>query len=119
MNLIGIKDQAEYFILIHLQKAVLDNEYDYSTFGKIAEPLVARIIKKYFIERHKCSEEDFYESPNKNIFPDLRYKNIAIEFKCAISDDAPGNDMGTLNSWPKKITTYNDNIYYPELFITD
>lgn len=112
MDLLLIKNEIEDYVLKYLQKAVVDNEYNYSTFGKIAEPLMARGVKDFFMKKHGFLETDFFEAPDKNAFPDLKFNTIAIEFKCAKIDKGPGNDMGTLNSWPEKIRLYGDNIFY-------
>lgn len=116
MDLLLVKREIEIYILKYLQKAVADNEYKYSTFGKDAEPLMALGIKNYFIKKHNFLETDFVEAPGKNDFPDLKFNTKAVEFKCAKFNKEPGNDLGTLNSWPSKIDKFNDNIYY--LFVS-
>lgn len=112
MDLLLVKRKLEKYILKYLQKAVTFNEYKYSTFGKDAEPLIASSIKEYFMIKYNFLPTDFIEALGKNEFPDLKFNTKAIEFKCAKSNEPPGNDLGTLNSWPKKISQYNDNIYY-------
>lgn len=113
MNLIPYKQEIEDFVFTNANKIINENKYDYTTFGKEIEPILSFCLRKYFANFHNIDDSNFYDAPDKNYFPDLTlFDNIAIEFKSAINTAQPENDMGTLNSWGKKIKKFGDNIYY-------
>jgi len=118
-------------ILAFLKKTLdEDDSLNYRTFGTNIEdylsPEVIKIFRKGgFIKK----ESDYVEAPNKNHFPDFELKttsSLALDFKSGnrsrktgnrwVSTNNSNNDLGTLNSWPKKIGKFGgDNIYF--LFI--
>ncbi|ELB2056874.1 hypothetical protein QNZ53_002082 [Vibrio parahaemolyticus] len=86
---------------------------DYEIFGKQVEGLVCNLVSNYFEESEFSAT--FSRAKNKNEFPDLKVTvnsvNYALEIKAGESSTGPGNDMGTLRAYPKKLEDYNDNIY--------
>lgn len=117
-------------ISTHLANEIHFGKYRYETFGKQIEEPVTEIVKK-LLEKGKIikGENDIEISENKNQFPDIRLnldQVIAIEIKSGCHSKKKkkkwektknsNNDLGTLNSWPKKFKQYDgNNIYY--LFI--
>lgn len=95
----------------YINKTEVYGGIDYTTFGKqieeaICEALIGYFNKKNMLKSHKIA-------PTKNDFPDFELnKEFAFEIKAAWNKSNPENDMGTLNSWTKKLQKYNDNIYY-------
>ncbi|MDQ0350356.1 hypothetical protein J2R98_000159 [Alkalibacillus filiformis] len=113
MDLMLYKNEIEEELLRYSNQCVKENEYDYTTFGKEIEPILSEGLRFYFMSKFNFSESDFYEAPNKNHFPDFTLcREIAIEFKAAVYNRKPENDMGTINSWSSKLKEYGDNIYY-------
>lgn len=118
-------------IKTELSEVVKRNKFDYKTFWTSIEPFIIEIIIKKLIDNWIISSNEYKESWNKNIFPDLTimpngWVKIAMEIKSWNHSrktwDSWGttnnseNDMGTLNKWEEKIKTFwGENIYY--LFI--
>lgn len=110
---IDLQDLKKY-ILTNLPKKVKEAKLnDYTTFGKNVEEPLSDVIEDYLkLKKVKCI---FKRAKNKNTFPDLEVKIgkeiFAFEHKAAESSSVD-NDLGTLNTFPKKIEKYGDNIYY-------
>jgi hypothetical protein len=87
---------------------------NYRNFGTAIEPFITKHIKEYLIKNDNYNETDFKEASDKNEFPDLFIikGSYAVEYKSAVNDNGPANDMGTLNEWKRKIEKYEDRIYY-------
>lgn len=118
---------SKKIILNHLKRAVKDNPFNYRTFGMEIEDFISEILieifKKYGFIKNK---KDYKLAPNKNYFPDFELKTrplLAIDYKSGnmsklsagqwVSCKNSNNDMGTFNSWPKKIKKFGGgNIYY-------
>lgn len=113
-------DDFKKYLLSELQKKILDNNLsNYENFGKEIEPHVSDIIEEY-LDCNKIIYES-HRAPDKNYFPDLtlyiRGKKYAVEYKCGIYNkygeifNEPANDLGTINSYTKKINDFNKNIF--------
>ncbi|MBS1516591.1 MAG: hypothetical protein JSS91_00730 [Bacteroidetes bacterium] len=119
--------EAKPQLLAFLQQVIIDNKFNYETFGKeIEKYLVSKIIEILTTKGIIKNDSDYHLAPNKNHFPELTLytdPNLAIELKsgnhfkktlgrwgtCKNSE----NDMGTLNSWGDKLEKFGgDNIYY-------
>ena len=103
------------FIKENLQDKIIEKGLnDYQTFGKNAEEPISDLIEEYLKNNDYTYTAE--RAPKKNDFPDLKItlnnQTYALEHKAAASDENPGNDLGTLNSFPKKLKLYKDNIYY-------
>ena len=111
-------------MLKNLKKFLLNeiSEHDlnsYENFGKMIEDHISDIIEEYL--RNKKIKFKSYRAPNKNYFPDLtltiRGNKYALEYKCGLYNKSgtfitePANDLGTLNSYTKKIDKFNNNIF--------
>ena len=114
-------------IILHLQKTIETHDFDYKTFGTAIEDFVLdEIIKILTEEKIISNKDDFKRAENKNEFPDLRIIKpclLALEVKSGNHSRKNGrewvvcknsnNDMGTLNTWAKKIKEFGgENIYY-------
>lgn len=115
-------------ILTYLHEVISNVNVDYSTFGKEIEPyLIEKIIEIYRNAGVIKSNKDYKVAKDKNEFPDFTLLStespLAIEIKagnhskkdkgkwkkCKNSE----NDMGTINSWPKKLKDFGGEwIYY-------
>lgn len=114
LNFALIKKDVETFIKMHLYNAVKKGAYNYTTFGKVVEDLIADGLEYFFHNKFNIPYTQFKRAKDKNEFPDfLIMNNYAIDFKAAISSQQPENDLGTINSWPEKISTFgSENIYF-------
>lgn len=85
---------------------------NYQTFGKDVEDLISDLVKEYL--NNKQIKYKATLAKNKNDFPDLKLfinnLNYAFEYKAGRSDKV-ANDLGTLDSYQKKITEFGDRIY--------
>ena len=118
---------SKKFLFDYLKNVIENNSFNYRTFGIDIEPYISSALievfkKKGFIK----SEKDYFIAPDKNYFPDFELKTsplLAIEYKSGnktklfkgkwIECKNSNNDMGTLNTWLKKIKKFGDNnIYY-------
>ncbi|WP_434580462.1 hypothetical protein MLC52_10925 [Sulfurimonas sp. NW15] len=107
---INIKELQEH-ILNDIKNVPSQNSFDYTTFGKEIEVFITDSMSNYFT---KIGISKFKIAPDKNYFPDFELidDKIALEIKAGRNNANPENDMGTLNSWTKKLNKFNDNIYY-------
>ena len=114
-------------ILKFLQKIIIDNQFDYKTFGTAIEDfLLEEIINSLREKKIIKNENDYSRAENKNKFPDLKIIKpalLALELKSGNHSRKKGNrwmicknsnnDLGTLNSWDKKIKEFGgENIFY-------
>jgi len=114
-------------ILKHLKGVLKKHPFDYKTFGTAIEDHLLDEVVKILREKGLIKKDsDFQRAQNKNEFPDLRIlkpKLLALEVKSGNHSRKKGrawttcknsnNDMGTLNSWNKKIKEFGgENIYY-------
>ncbi len=114
-------------LLKYLSKVIIDNNFQYTTFGvEIENYLLPEVIKILKEKKLIKSDSDFQRAENKNKFPDLKIltpKLIALEIKAGNHSRKKGsewvkctnsnNDMGTLFSWDKKIKEFGgENIFY-------
>lgn len=119
--------EAKPQLITFLKQVIINQKFNYETFGKDIEkhvlPEILRILRLKGIIK---SNSDYHLAQNKNEFPELTLftkPNLAIELKsgnhfkkkkgkwgvCKNSE----NDMGTLNSWSKKLNKFGgENIYY-------
>lgn len=110
-----------------LRKALKNNEFEYQTFGKDIENYVTEVVIDIFEEAGLIrSERDYHLAHNKNEFPELTLlsspKPIAIDVKSGNTYRKKGaawrhtnnsnNDLGTLNTWPKKLSKFGGHIYF-------
>lgn len=114
MTLSDIKEDIEAYVKRYLITAVKNNSYNYTTFGKIVEDLIADSLDAFFSTRYHINKDQCKRAKNKNEFPDyLLLKKHAIEFKSAINSKQPENDLGTINSSPEKLQSFGgNNIYF-------
>lgn len=124
---IKVLTRSKKDILNSLKRVIKNNSFNYRTFGVEIEPHISSVLieifkKKGFIK----SEKDYILAPDKNYFPDFELRlppPLAIEYKSGnkvklsrgrwIGCKNSNNDMGTLNTWLKKIKKFGDkNIYY-------
>ncbi len=111
----------------HLQKIIVAGNFSYKTFGTaIEEFLLSEVIEILREKKIITSETDYQMAENKNQFPDLKILTpmlLALEVKSGNHSRKRGkqwvtcknsnNDMGTLNSWEKKIKVFGgENIFY-------
>ena len=108
------------FLLKEIPKKISEHDLNsYENFGKMIEDHISDIIEEYL--RNKKIKFKSYRAPNKNYFPDLtltiRGNKYALEYKCGLYNKSgtfitePANDLGTLNSYTKKIDKFNNNIF--------
>lgn len=100
-------------------KIKLNHLTSYENFGKEIEPHISDIIEEYL--DCKKIKFDAYRAPDKNHFPDLtltiKGTEYAVEYKCGLYNNSgnisnePANDLGTLNSYTKKIKKFKENIF--------
>ena len=106
------------FLLKEIPKKISEHDLNsYENFGKMIEDHISDIIEEYL--RNKKIKFKSYRAPNKNYFPDLtltiRGNKYALEYKCGLYNKSgtfitePANDLGTLNSYTKKIDEFNNN----------
>lgn len=122
-TLLSSKDR----LLKHTKKIIIDHDFDYKTFGTAIEDyLLAEVINILMEKKIIKTESDYHRAENKNEFPDLKIlkpKLLALEVKSGNHSRKKGgkwvicknsnNDMGTLNSWDKKIKEFGgENIFY-------
>jgi hypothetical protein len=115
------------FILNSLRRVIINRTFNYRTFGTEIEDYLSDILVEIFKKRRIIkTDKDYALAPDKNYFPDFELKvkpPLAIDYKTGnaskLSDGKwvncknSNNDLGTLNSWPKKIKKFGgDNIYY-------
>ncbi len=114
VNLADNKKEIETFVKNYLSGAVKNNSYDYTTFGKVVEDLIADSLDSFFSTKYGIGKDQCKRAKNKNDFPDyLLLEKYAIDFKSAIDSQEPENDLGTINSWPDKINKFGgNNIYF-------
>ena len=114
LNLIYNKKEIETFVKRYLGNAVKSNSYNYTTFGKIVEDLIADSLDIFFSRKYNIKKDQCKRAKDKNEFPDyLLLGKYAIDFKSAIDSEEPENDLGTINSWPDKIRKFGgNNIYF-------
>ncbi len=124
INLLTASNKA---ISSYLKKVVKEHNFNYKTFGVDIEPYLSSVLIDIFRKSHFIkSEKDYKLAPNKNYFPDFELRSsisLAIEYKSGnkvkffngkwINCKNSNNDMGTLNTWLKKIKKFGkNNIYY-------
>ena len=102
------------FLLKEIPKKISEHDLNsYENFGKMIEDHISDIIEEYL--RNKKIKFKSYRAPNKNYFPDLtltiRGNKYALEYKSGTFITEPANDLGTLNSYTKKIDKFNNNIF--------
>ena len=114
VNLTDNKKEIEVFVKRYLSNAVKNNSYDYTTFGKIVEDLIADSLDSFLSRKYGIKKDQCKRAKDKNEFPDyLLLGKYAIDFKSAIDSEEPENDLGTINSWPDKIRKFGgNNIYF-------
>lgn len=110
-----------------LSAVILEHEFDYRTFGTSIEDYLFDIIISILKKKGLItSDAQFKRAKDKNEFPDLTIKtepNLALEAKAGNRsklDDGvwkscknSANDLGTLNTWEKKLEKFSgDDIYY-------
>lgn len=119
--------QSKERILNHLMQIIVNNNFNYKTFGTEIEDYLEGILIEILTEGDFInSENDYHRAKDKNEFPDFILKttpNLALEFKSGNQNKKSNgkwvictnsnNDMGTLNMWEKKLEQFGgDNIYY-------
>jgi len=124
INLLTASNEA---VLSYLKKVIREHNFNYKTFGVDIEPYISSILIDIFSRNGFIkSKKDYKLAPDKNYFPDFELKSsvsLAIEYKSGnkikffsgkwIACKNSNNDMGTLNTWLKKIDKFGkDNIYY-------
>ncbi len=106
----------------HLQKAIKSSSFNYETFGVAIQIHISEFLINLFKSN---SLNDYAIAKDKNEFPDFTLKTdppLAIEYKSGnivqkskgnwVKKNNSANDMGTLNSWDKKLEQFGgDNIY--------
>lgn len=118
---------SKNIILDYLRDVIKKGSFNYRTFGTSIEPYISDVIIEIF-KKNKFikNESDYKLAPNKNYFPDFELKTtplLAIEYKSGseiklvkgrwVICKNSNNDMGTLNTWLKKIKKFGGkNIYY-------
>lgn len=110
-----------------LEEVLKEKKFKYETFGKeieeyVTPELIALFTETGFID----SNADYKIAENKNAFPDFilhTNKPLGIEIKSGNHSKKAGNrwvgannsqnDLGTLNSWPKKLRQFEgENIFF-------
>lgn len=124
INLLTASNEA---VLNYLKKIIKDHNFNYKTFGVDIEPYLSSVLVDIFKKNGFIKSEKNYKlAPDKNYFPDFELKSsvlLAIEYKSGnkikffngewVSCKNSNNDMGTLNTWLKKIKKFGkNNIYY-------
>lgn len=125
---ISILMSSRSFILNRLNSVVGRGSFNYRTFGVDVENHLSNIIIDIFKRRGLVkTKSDYNLAPDKNSFPDFILRRtsppLAIEYKSGNRSRSKGgkwvecrnsnNDMGTMNTWPKKIKKFGgENIYY-------
>jgi len=114
-------------IIVELRQVIAKNKFDYRTFGTSIENYLFDIAILILKEKKLITDSNqFKRAKDKNEFPDLTIKTspaMALEAKAGnkskLSDGKwescknSANDLGTLNSWDKKLTEFNgDNIFF-------
>jgi len=114
-------------LLEYLSMVIQEHPFDYKTFGTaIEDHLIEEVVNILSEAKVIQDSSDYQRAKNKNEFPDLRLLKpelIALEVKSGNHSKKDGekwvecknsnNDMGTLNSWGKKIDEFGgENIYY-------
>ncbi len=106
----NLNELSEY-VYKYINKTEVYGGIDYTTFGKQIEDSICEALIGYFKEKKLLTTHKI--APTKNDFPDFELNgSYAFEIKAAWNKSNPENDMGTLNSWDKKLDFYKDDIYY-------
>jgi hypothetical protein len=114
-------------IINELKQTIIDNKFNYKTFGTEIEDYLFDIIINILKKNKLINNNNQYKrAKDKNEFPDLTILSepiLALEAKSGNrsklqkgvwkSCKNSANDMGTINSWGDKIKKFGgENIYY-------
>ena len=118
---------SQQMILTNLKLVLANGRFNYRTFGVDIEEYVCKELISIFTSGGFIhSVQNYHLAEDKNEFPDftlLSVPPLAIEVKSGnhyrksngvwVGCKNSENDMGTLNVWQEKLSTFGgDNIYY-------
>jgi hypothetical protein len=122
-NIIETLIDSRLIIIAKLKDVIATNSFNYRTFGTSIEDDLFDIIISILKDKNLVTNNDqFRRAKDKNEFPDLTintYPPIALEAKSGNRSKFDNgvwktcknsaNDLGTFNSWDKKLSKFNGN----------
>lgn len=113
-------------IVRELKKIIIEHKFNYKTFGVEIEDYLFNIVTKILRDDMPVDNNLYRRAKDKNEFPDLTIyvsPKLALEAKSGNRSklvsgtwkkcNNSANDLGTINSWDKKILDFGgDNIYF-------